>query len=180
MKSKGSVAPKRKKSNNYIDKAQMLLEVKKSKKRLIEKPELGASALTRELSDMFMLLVERYFMKPNWANYTWVEEYKGDALYCLCNKWHKFDADKYNDPFAYYTKIIHRSALGTLDKEKKVQKIKDNVIESMGLTPSFTRQMENEKAIAEKMKEEAAAKEEEESSKDDINYDIDVDNPHYD
>jgi len=143
---------KRKKPTHYIVNSEMLEEVKKSKKRLAENPELGGQAITPKLANMFIRLVDHYATKQNWSGYSYLEEFKGEALVNLVNKWYKFDCDKYDKPFAYYSMLITRSFMSQVQKEKKPQKIRDAVITSRGETPSFAAQDEYEKKWAEQMK----------------------------
>lgn len=130
--------------NDFVRNAELLQEVIKSKKRLGENPALKASAMTPRLAQMLVMMVNRYAMLPNWYGYSYNDEMKGDALVNLCNKWHKFDETKYSNPFAYYTTIIYTCFLGGHAREKKVQMIRDNLLEHYGMSPSMTRQIENE------------------------------------
>jgi hypothetical protein len=126
----------------FVSNAELLQEVIKSKGRLRENPALMASAMTARLAEMLMLMVEKYSTKHNFSGYSYLDEMKGDALSNLCNKWHKFDEVNYTNPFAYYTQIIHTCFLGSLGKEKKVQKIRDRILVSHGRTPSMGAQVD--------------------------------------
>jgi DNA-directed RNA polymerase specialized sigma subunit len=158
---KAPVKPKtkRKKPTHYIVNSEMLEEVKKSKKRLEENPELGGQALTKELASMFVRLVDHYATKKNWAGYSYIDELKGEALVNLVNKWHKFDSDKYDKPFAYYSMFVERSFKGQIQKEKKPQKVKDAIITARGEMPSYAAQEEYEKEWQEKVAQDTDASE---------------------
>lgn len=136
---------------DFVDNAVLLSEVIKSKRRLAENPELGNAAMTRQLSDMLLLLVTQYSTKGNWTNYSYKDEFVGDAILHLFKKWHKFDETKYNNPFAFFTQIIYRCFLTTLGREKKQQKIKDSLLESMGMSPSNSRMLEHQRQEAERI-----------------------------
>lgn len=140
-------APKRKrqKATHYIKNAEMLDEVRKSKKRLDENPELGGNAITPKLADMFVRLVEHYGTRQNWSGYSYLDELKGEALVNLVNKWHKFDCDRFDKPFAYYSILVERSFKGQIQKEKKPQRVRDAIITSRGEMPSYAAQEEYEK-----------------------------------
>lgn len=131
------------KSQHFVDNVVMLEEIKKSKARLAEKPELGQAAVTRELMNMLILMVDRYATKGNWSGYSYLEDMKSDAKLNLYMKWHRFDEERYDNPFAFYTQVIYHCFIGTLTKEKKQRKIRDAMIESLGRLPSFTRQQEH-------------------------------------
>lgn len=130
------------KSQHFVDNVEMLLEIKKSKARLADKPELGPAAITRALLDMLILMVDKYATKGNWNGYSYLEDMKSDAKLNLYLKWHRFDETKYDNPFAFYTQVIYHCFIGTLTREKKQRKIRDMLIEKLGGLPSFSRQEE--------------------------------------
>lgn len=150
---------KRQKATHYIDNNEMLDEVRKSKARLEANPDLGGQALTNKLSHMFVRLVNHYATRQNWSGYSYLEELKGEALVNLVNKWHKFDCDKYDKPFAYYSILVERSFKGQIQKEKKPQKVRDAIITSRGEMPSYGAQEEYEKEWREKHGQDPDAKE---------------------
>lgn len=131
-------------SRDFIDNKDLLAEIKKSKARLAERPELGQAALTPRLAMMLVKLVDRYATNSSWSGYSYVDEFKGEAVLNLYQKWHKFDDQNYDNPFAFYTQVMYHCFLSALSREKKQQKIKDLVLETQGKMPSFSRQMENE------------------------------------
>lgn len=96
--------------------------------------------MTRKLAHMFMLLCERYATRSNWRGYTYNSEMKGQALLQLSMVGLKFDESKSQNPFAYYTAAITNSFTRILNIEKKMQNIRDDMLEENGLTPSWTRQ----------------------------------------
>lgn len=133
-------------SKDFVNNASLMEEVIKSKARLADDPELKAQAMTPKLAKMLILMVERYSSKPSFVGYTWKEEFKGDAMVNLCNKWQKFDENKSTNAFAYYTQIIHNCFLWTIGKEKKQSTVRDNILESKGMSPSYSRQLDNEES----------------------------------
>jgi hypothetical protein len=52
----------------------------------------------------------------------------------------QFDESKSQNPFAYYTAAITNSFTRILNIEKKMQNIRDDILEMNGLNPSWTRQ----------------------------------------
>jgi len=52
----------------------------------------------------------------------------------------KFNELKSDNPFAYYTAIVTNSFTRVLLNEKKMQNIRDDILEENGLAPSWTRQ----------------------------------------
>jgi hypothetical protein len=101
-------------------------------------------SVNRELAKMFMKLCERYATRSNWRGYTYNDEMRSTALLQLAQIGLQFDESKSENPFAYYTAAITNSFTRVLNLEKKNQIIRDDILESVGLMPSFTRQTENE------------------------------------
>jgi hypothetical protein len=97
-------------------------------------------AMTRKLAMMFMKLCERYATRSNWRGYTYNEEMRGQALLQLSQIGLQFDESKSSNPFAYYTAAITNSFTRVLNIEKKMQNIRDDILEINGLNPSWTRQ----------------------------------------
>jgi len=102
--------------------------------------------MTNKLGLMFMKLCERYGTRSNWRVYTYNDEMRGQALVQLSQIGLQFDESKSANPFAYYTAAITNSFTRILNVEKKHQNLRDDILEKNGLSPSYTRQLENEMA----------------------------------
>ena len=102
--------------------------------------------MTNNLGLMFMKLCERYGTRSNWRGYTYNDEMRGQALVQLSQIGLQFDESKSANPFAYYTAAITSSFTRILNVEKKHQNLRDDILEKNGLSPSYTRQLENEMA----------------------------------
>lgn len=88
----------------------------------------------------YTLLVERYGRRPNWRNYSYRDEMESFAILQLVEGGLKFNEAKSDNPFAYLTTIVSNAFVRTFNKEKRVQEIRDDLIEEAGMTPSFARQ----------------------------------------
>ena len=99
--------------------------------------------MTDKLAHMFIKLCERYATRSNWRGYTYNEEMRGQALLQLSQIGLQFDESKSQNPFAYYTAAITNSFTRVLNIEKKMQNIRDDILEENGLNPSYTRQFKN-------------------------------------
>ena len=120
-------------------------EIEKSKQHMEEHPDkTPAECLTPRLVEMLMLIVHNYSQKNNWRNYTYLDDMRGDAILSLCQNALKFNPEKSKNPFGYYTQIVTHSFLTFLEKEKKIRRIRDDILEQNLLNPSNTRQLENE------------------------------------
>ncbi len=119
----------------------------------------AAECMTEELVKMIMMLVQKYATRANWRGYTYIDDMQSEALVSLLNGTLKFDPEKSQNPFGYMTQIVTHSFLTTLDKEKKVRRIRDDILEQNGFSPSHTRQLENEAAAMERHRRLADEKE---------------------
>lgn len=112
---------------HYITNATLLPEVIKAKK-------LGK--VTDELARMFIKITERYSKKSNFVGYSFREDMVSVALINLCVNGLKFNDELYDNPFAFYTTMIHRSFLQYMADEKKHRNIRDELILEIGANPS--------------------------------------------
>jgi len=99
---------------------------------------------TGNLAMMYIKLCERYGTRGNWRGYTYNDEMQGQALLQLSQIGLQFNELKSQNPFAYYTAAVTNSFTRVLNIEKKMQNIRDDILESNGMTPSWTRQYANE------------------------------------
>ena len=104
--------------------------------------------MTRKLAHMFMKLCERYATRSNWRGYTYIDEMKSQALLQLSQIGLQFDESRSDtpNPFAYYTAAVTNSFTRVLNIEKKMQNIRDDILEMNGLDPSWTRQNSGKRA----------------------------------
>lgn len=100
--------------------------------------------LTNKLGSMFIKLVERYSHRANWRGYTYVDEMRGQALLQLSEVGLKFNENKSDNPFAYYTAAVNNSFTRVLNLEKRNRTIRDDILIDQGHMPSYTRQIEYE------------------------------------
>jgi hypothetical protein len=99
--------------------------------------------ITDKLARMYIMLCEKYAMKFNWRGYSYNDEMKGAAILQLTYVGLRFNEAKSANPFAYYTAAVTNSFCRVLNSEKRVQHIRDDIMEASGLNPSWTRQGEN-------------------------------------
>lgn len=110
--------------------------------------DMERGQISHRLATMFMLLVDRYSRRPNWRSYTYLDEMKGHALLQLSQVGLQFDESKSDNPFAFYTSCVKNAMTRVLNVEKKNQNIRDDILVMNGMTPSFTRQYENDGGAA--------------------------------
>ena len=113
---------------------------------------------TDKLALMYIKLCERYATRSNWRGYTYNDEMRGQALLQLTQIGLQFNELKSQNPFAYYTAAVTNSFTRVLLIEKKMQTIRDDILEANGLTPSWTRQFENDNTDAKYLTEDGELK----------------------
>lgn len=123
--------PRKSKSNKeegYLSNKEMYNEVIKCQ---------NDNQISEKLGKMFMILSKRISSKPNFSSYSYKDEMISNSLVACCAALHKFDSNKSENPFSYFTTIIHTSFIQVLNKEKKQQEIRDELLLEENLNPSF-------------------------------------------
>lgn len=127
----------KKKRNIYLKNKDFLAEIIKCKQ--------NNNTMSPELYKMFDLLITRISRQSNYSTYTYLEDMKAEAMATIFEKWHKFDENRTNNPFAYFTKTINNAFAQCLNYEKKHRNIRDELLVENGLNPSFTYQNDHSK-----------------------------------
>ena len=112
---------------NYLSNKELLTEWHKSN---------DANKMTNKLAQMLQLLVYRYSRKHNFIGYSYIDEARQDSMLQLIAVWQKFDPKKSDNPFAYFTAVIHNQILARLAKEKRQQVIRDMLLLEAGVDAS--------------------------------------------
>lgn len=133
-KEKAPKVVKPRKPRNYLNNRDLLAEVLKSKEQ---------DKMTDKLAHMLTMLCNRYATKPNYVNYTYNDDMRGYAMMMICRTWFKFNPEKSDNPFAFYTQCIKHSFIQFLNQEKRQRDIRDEILVDKGLNPSFNYQMEH-------------------------------------
>lgn len=113
---------------HYVKNADLLPAV-------IEAKQLGR--ITDNLITMIRLIADRYSRRSNFVGYSFREDMVSSAVENLCKNALKFNHEKYDNPFAFYTTAIHRSFLQYLAEEKNHRKLRDKLLIDAGSNPSF-------------------------------------------
>jgi hypothetical protein len=113
--------------------------------------------ITNTLARMYIKLCERYATRGNVRGYTYNDEMKGQAILQLTQIGLQFDESKSDNPFAYFTAAVTNSFVRVINIEKKMQNIRDDILEMNGMNPSYTRMINAEYATAAKRDADANA-----------------------
>lgn len=115
-------------SKYYLTNAKLLPAVLRAKE---------AGKLTDELAEMLMILAKKYSLKPCFSGYTYRDDMVAEALAGLCQNALKFNPERSDNPFAFYTACITNSFLHVLKNEKKHRRIRDQLLIDIGENPSY-------------------------------------------
>lgn len=119
---------RKQKKTNYLNNADMLAELIKSKKQ---------GKMTNELANMVKMLCARYAQHPWFINYTYNEDMQAFALLTVARFWDRFDETRFTNVFAYFTQTIKRAFYQYNIQEKKHRTIRDLLLVERGENPSF-------------------------------------------
>jgi hypothetical protein len=89
------------------------------------------------LAKYLYMIAERYSYSPSFAGYSFREDMVSFAVVNLMANWYKFDPEKSDQPFSFYTTAVYRSFLQYLADEKKQREIRDELLVDSGANPSF-------------------------------------------
>lgn len=78
-------------------------------------------------------IANRLATKPNFRNYTYIEEMISDGLENSFRYIHKFNPEKSDNPFAYFTTVCYNAFVQRINKEKRQADTKSRALEKYGL-----------------------------------------------
>ena len=132
---------KRKRSEHYVNNKEFLAALIKLREdreiaeiRGKEKPRIP-----RYIGECFLKIATHLSFKPNFVNYMFKEDMISDGIENCVQYIHNFNPEKSQNPFAYFTQIIHYAFLRRIQKEKKQLEIKNKILEKTGYEQVFER-----------------------------------------
>ena len=122
---------KKKVTQHYVDNKKFLEEMTKFRNKVLKAQDSGRKRpmVTNYIGECFLKIANGLSYRPNFINYTYRAEMVSDGIENCLQYIHNFDPDKSNNPFAYFTQIIYYAFLRRIQKEKKQQHIKNQMIE---------------------------------------------------
>jgi len=132
---------KRKRSEHYVNNKEFLAALIKYQEdieiaRLQDKPK---PRIPRYIGECFLKIANHLSFKPNFVNYMFKEYMISDGIENCVQYIHNFNPEKSQNPFAYFTQIIHYAFLRRIQKEKKQLEIKNKILEKTGYEQVFER-----------------------------------------
>jgi hypothetical protein len=130
---------KRKRSVHYVNNKEFLAALIAYR----ESVQLAATRgdpkprITNYLGECFLKIATHLSFKPNFVNYIFKDDMISDGIENCVQYIHNFDPEKSQNPFAYFTQIIHYAFLRRIQKEKKQLEIKNKILEKTGFDEVF-------------------------------------------
>ena len=130
----------KKKTEHYVNNKELLeaLIVYKSKVAAAKEAGLPKPRITNYLGECFLKIATHLSYKPNFVNYMFREDMISDGIENCVQYIHNFNPERSQNPFAYFTQIIHYAFLRRIQKEKKQLEIKTKIIERTGFDEVMT------------------------------------------
>ena len=130
---------KRKRSVHYVNNKEFLaaLIAYRESVQLAEQRGDPKPQITNYLGECFLKIATHLSFKPNFVNYIFKDDMISDGIENCVQYIHNFDPQKSQNPFAYFTQIIHYAFLRRIQKEKKQLEIKNKILEKTGYDEVF-------------------------------------------
>lgn len=135
-----AVMTKRKRSEHYVNNKEFLAALIKYREDkeialLQDKPK---PPIPRYIGECFLKIANHLSFKPNFVNYMFKEDMISDGIENCVQYIHNFNPEKSQNPFAYFTQIIHYAFLRRIQREKRQLEIKNKILEKSGFSEVFT------------------------------------------
>ena len=94
--------------------------------------------IPRYIGECFLKIANHLSFKPNFVNYMFKEDMISDGIENCVQYIHNFNPEKSQNPFAYFTQIIHYAFLRRIQREKRQLDIKTKIVEKTGYESLMT------------------------------------------
>jgi hypothetical protein len=130
---------KRKRSEHYVNNKEFLAALIKYRedKEIALMQDKPKPPIPRYIGECFLKIANHLSFKPNFVNYMFKEDMISDGIENCVQYIHNFNPEKSQNPFAYFTQIIHYAFLRRIQKEKKQLEIKNKILERTGYDQVF-------------------------------------------
>ena len=131
--------PGRKRSIHYVNNKEFLAALIEYRNKVAEAKEKGLDKppIPNYIGECFLKIANHLSFKPNFVNYMFKDDMICDGIENCVQYIHNFNPEKSQNPFAYFTQIIHYAFLRRIQKEKKQMEIKNKIIEKSGYSEVF-------------------------------------------
>lgn len=129
----------RKRSEHYVNNKEFLVAIIAYKQEISDAEVLGKPKprITNYLGECFLKIATHLSYKPNFVNYMFKDDMVCDGIENCIQYINNFNPEKSQNPFAYFTQIIHYAFLRRIQREKKQMEIKNKILERSGFEEVF-------------------------------------------
>jgi len=130
---------RRKRSEHYVNNKEFLAALIKYRedKEIAELQDKPKPPIPRYIGECFLKIANHLSFKPNFVNYMFKEDMISDGIENCVQYIHNFNPEKSQNPFAYFTQIIHYAFLRRIQREKRQLEIKNKILERSGYSEVF-------------------------------------------
>ena len=130
---------KRKRSEHYVNNKEFLaaLIAYREDREIAEAKGLPKPIIPRYIGECFLKIATHLSFKPNFVNYMFKDDMVSDGIENCVQYIHNFNPEKSQNPFAYFTQIIHYAFLRRIQREKRQLEIKNKILEKSGYSEVF-------------------------------------------
>lgn len=129
----------RKRSEHYVNNKEFLAAIIEYKKQIVDAQEQGLPKprIPNYIGECFLKIATHLSYKPNFVNYMFKDDMVCDGIENCVQYINNFNPEKSQNPFAYFTQIIHYAFLRRIQREKKQMEIKNKILERSGYDEVF-------------------------------------------
>ena len=138
MIKRGTMA-RRKRSEHYVNNKEFLAALIRYREdiEIAQLQDKTKPVIPRYIGECFLKIANHLSFKPNFVNYMFKEDMISDGIENCVQYIHNFNPEKSQNPFAYFTQIIHYAFLRRIQREKRQLEIKNKIIEKSGYNEVF-------------------------------------------
>ena len=124
----------RKRSEHYVNNKEFLAAIIDYKDQIViaQNRDLPKPRIPNYIGECFLKIATHLSYKPNFVNYMFKDDMVCDGIENCIQYINNFNPEKSQNPFAYFTQIIHYAFLRRIQKEKKQLESKTKIIERTG------------------------------------------------
>ena len=130
---------KRKRSEHYVNNKEFLAALIAYREKVDLAAQRGETkpVIPRYIGECFLKIATHLSFKPNFVNYMFKDDMVSDGIENCVQYIHNFNPEKSQNPFAYFTQIIHYAFLRRIQREKRQLEIKNKILEKSGYSEVF-------------------------------------------
>ena len=133
------MARRKAKSEHYVNNKEFLAALIKYREdvEIAKLRDKTKPVIPRYIGECFLKIANHLSFKPNFVNYMFKEDMISDGIENCVQYIHNFNPEKSQNPFAYFTQIIHYAFLRRIQREKRQLEIKNKILEKSGYSEVF-------------------------------------------